>query len=408
MEAGEPLLAEFGIHGEPAPTDLYRLLDMVARRPHMEDRIQQATDELLGLLDISPDLRTGVESRRGMSATSDRVIERMLEAFDATVDGSSDTSSGDASVEIGDLEADLAQQTDPLGREIQAWARLTGEPIESAHSFDDEANATSFARVLARLRQGGAQGSSATRQETAAQVSSVMHAIASDAALRTQVFTLAEDALGTCGDNLDEGFSNIRLAVDNHRMTRAVERGEVNAEQLNHWAGTLFRLSLLETAVQRFIHTQLQRPDLPQRQRDALTDEPLETKVHAKVELREVLRLPSSTASAMRYGHSSVLGDRELLMLELQVKAESEDSQEHDNFLLNHTTWRAGMRALHAQRFQELEVERNDDPFFDLDVPDDVAGQADYAAEALRVKAKWDEKENALLLRLAREGGGQA
>jgi C-terminal novel E3 ligase, LRR-interacting len=232
-----------------------------------------------------------------------------------------------------------------------------------------------------------------------------MHAIASDAALRTQVFTLAEDALGTCGDNLDEGFSNIRLAVDNHRMARAVERGEVNAEQLNHWAGSLFRLSLLETAVQRFIHTELQRPDLTQRQRDALTDEPLETKAHAKVELRESLGLPSSTASAMRYSISSVLGDSELLMLEQQVKAESVDGGKRDNFLLGHPTWRAGMKALHAQKFKDFQLERDADPFHNFDVPEDLEGQANYAAEAARINAEWDQKENALLLRLAREGG---
>ena len=107
----------------------------------------------------------------------------------------------------------------------------------------------------------------------------------------------------------------------------------------------------------------------------------------------------------MRYSGTSVLGSNELSMLTQQVKAQSEDSQEHANFLLNNATWRAGMKALHAQEFKNLEWERNDDPFFDLDVPADVEGQAEYAAEARRIEAKWNEKENALLLRLAAEGG---
>lgn len=400
LEAGENLLAEFGIHGDPHPADVFRLVDLVARRPDLESRILRAAGELLVMLDVSPELRDGVESRYGLSPVSDRVIAQLLEQLDVFAEN--DVGSDD---EIDGLEADLDQQNDPLGSEIQAWVHLTGEPIESAHAFDDEDNAASFARLLARLRGPDLQGTSAAPEQTAAQVSSVIQAIANDANLRTQVFSLAEDALGSCGDNLAEGFSKIRLAVDNHRMAQAVESGQVNAKQLNDWAGSLFRLSQLESAVHRFIHTQLQRPDLPELERNALTNEPLETMVHAKVALRQLLELPKSTSSAMRFRGCSVLGQRELSMLAQEVKAQAEDGQEHGKFLLGHQTWRAGMKVLHAQDFKDLKVKRDADPFFDLDVPPDLEGQAEYAAEALRVQAKYADEEDALLLRLAAGGG---
>lgn len=364
--------------------DLSGLLELIAQLPEMESEVPAGLSEAI------------MQEQR-------RQLEQLLGA-DFLTDVEMETSLGTQLGSINGLASDLNRQQDPLGSEIHAWVHLTGEPIESAHAFDDEDDAASFARLLARLRGPASEGTSAAPEQTAAQVSSVIHAIANDAVLRAQVFSLAEDALGSCGDNLAEGFSNIRLAVDNHRMARAVEAGEVNAKQLNEWAGSLFRLSLLEGAVHRFISTQLQRSDLPQPERGALTNEPLETMVHAKVELRQLLELPKSTASEMKYSGCSVLGQSELSMLEREVKAQAEDGEVHGKFLLGHPTWRAGMRMLHAQDFKDLKTKQDDDPFFDLDVPADLEGQVEYAAKARRVEAKHAREENAMLLRLAAGG----
>jgi hypothetical protein len=302
--------------------------------------------------------------------------------------------------------ADLFRQRDPLGTEIQAWVNLTGNRIHSVHAFDHEENAQSFARLLSRLREGGAQGTSMSEEDTAAKVSLVIQAIANDPDLRSQVFGLAETALGSCSDKLDEGFSDICLSVENRRMEKAVGSGEVNAKQLDDWARSLFRLSLLEGAVRRFIHAQLQSSDVPTPVKKQLRDEPLEIMVHAQVALREQLGLPESTPSAMRWVRCSVLTEEQLSMLEQEVKDQAKNSQAHGKFLLSHETWRAGMKALHAQEFKDLKTQQDDDPFHDIDPPEDedVEGQAEYAAQALQAKAKFDDEENALLLRLAAKG----
>lgn len=404
----ESLLAELGIGGEEEvqPAHVFMLVELVAQRPELESRIVRAATELLVILHPSPELLNGLESRRGLSAISERVVADLLETLSCFADlGVYQQHDDPLGSEIDGLETDLAQQRDPLGSEIQAWVHLTGKPIESVHAFDDEDNAASFARLLARLRGPAPQGTSAPPEQTAVQVSFVIHAIANDADLRTQVFSLAQDALGSCGDNLAEGFSKVLLAVHNHRMARAVESGQVNAKQLNDWAGSQFRLSLLESAVHRFIHTQLQRSDLPALERNTLTNEPLETMVHAKVALRQLLGLPMSTTSAMRFRGCSVLGERELSLLAQEVTAKAKDGQEHGKFLLGNQIWRAGMKMLHAQHFKDLKDKQDADPFFDLDVPTDLEGQAEYAEEARRVEAKYADEENALLLRLAAQGG---
>ena len=397
----DTVLAAFGIRGEPQAAHLFLLVDQVAQHPELELNILRAAGDLLVELDDMSELLDGFESRY---PHADPVTERVIEQLMTQIEVFGDIDSDQENDAIDGLEADLAQQNAPLGNEIQAWLRGTGTHIGSTHAFDDDENAPSFARMLSRLREENQEGTSATAERMATQVSSVIRAIAGDAGLRAQVFSIAETALGSCGDNLAEGFSNVLLAVRNHQMAQDVESGQVNAAQLNRWAGQQFRLSRLEDAVNRFITQQLQRPDLPAGQRNALTREPLETMVHAKVALRDRLDLPDSTVSAMRFRGCSVLGQKELHRLEQEVA--KADRATHDEFLLGNPTWRAGMKALHAPVFEQLGRDRDADPFFDLDVPPDtdLEGQVRYAELAREVEAKWKRLEDELLRRLGSAG----
>lgn len=401
-ELPDAMLAAFGIRGEPQPAHLFMLVDQVAQHPELERNILRAAGDLLVALDDMSELQAGLESRSPHpDPVAERVIEQLLTQIAVFADGDIDSDSDLENNAIDGLEADLARQHAPLGNEIQAWLPGAGAPTEPAHALDDEENAPSFARMLARLREENQEGSSLAAERMATQVSSVIRAVAGDAGLRAQVFSIAETALGSCGDNLAEGFSNVLLAVRNHQMAQDVENGQVNAGQLNRWAGRQFRLSLLEDAVNRFINQQLQRPDLPAGQRNALTREPLETMVHAKVALRNRLDLPDSTVSAMRFRGCSVLREKELHQLEREVSAQAADRAAHGEFLLVNPTWRAGMEALHAPAFEQLQHERDADPFFDRELPRDVAEQVAYAEEARQIEAKWERRKEELLLHLA-------
>ncbi|WP_200848392.1 NEL-type E3 ubiquitin ligase domain-containing protein, partial [Raoultella sp. 18098] len=143
---------------------------------------------------------------------------------------------------------------------------------------------------------------------------------------------------------------------------------------------------LLESEVHRFIERQLRRPDLEDRLRKRLTEEPLETMVHAKQSLRERLDLPEGTVSGTTGRGVSGLQQDQLATLEHAVLRQANHPATRSDFLMGHSTWRTGMQALHPEAFRAHVQARDADAFFDQDVPEDLEGQADYAARARAVE----------------------
>lgn len=149
------------------------------------------------------------------------------------------------------LDDDLALQRRPLSQQVNEWLGMAALPyLDATVSFDDEPNSSSFARLLAR-RQPDATTSDAEALLKAG--GEVISAIAMDANLRANVFAMAENALGTCHDNVTEGFSAIVTVVRNHRMAEAVRQGTIGMAELSQWARGQFRLHALEQEVHRFI-----------------------------------------------------------------------------------------------------------------------------------------------------------
>ncbi|PYE77855.1 E3 ligase-like protein (putative virulence factor) [Xylophilus ampelinus] len=392
-EAVHALLVELNVPNDPGPTDFPELWNQLRRQPELASRFQSVFREMLRHANLAAPERVFDLPLTGNQLVLLRTMFNGLEELRQLTNQAA-----------AQLEADINQQQMPLGHEIYSWSKLTGMPIEFPHAFDHDDNAVPFARVLGRLRTEYLLIEPEISAQTKAQVSSMLHAVANDAALRREVFSLAQDALGTCNDNLAEGFSKMALAVDNHRMARAVERGDVDVKWLDDWAGSLFRLSLLETAVHRYIASRLSdAPNLFKEDRNRLIEEPMETMLHAKVELRRTLGLPSSTASTIEFHHSSILNPADLRTLAHTVRTEAENPAAYSSFLLDNPTWRAGMKALHPQEFQDLKTRQDEDPFYDLDLPPDtdVVAQAAYAEKAQQVAEQHAEQEQALLLRLA-------
>ncbi|MGM9487751.1 NEL-type E3 ubiquitin ligase domain-containing protein [Ideonella sp. YS5] len=384
----------------PRPADLIRVLELIPQQPHpaFEALVLRACEEMLTLMGSSEELLQALDERYAGNPVLSHAIDQLMNHILAIEDFSG-VSHSHGSEESDGLQDDVEQQQIPLGEQIRAW-----DASLETRDFDNEPNARPFARLLARLLERRDEGSSSSAAEQLTlQVASVIRAIAADADLRAQVFQLAESALGSCTDNLSEGFSNILLAVNNHQMFQAVESGSVGEVQLHHWAGQQLRLSLLESAVNRFIADSLQRPDLSRAQKENLKKEPLETMVHAKVALRERLDLPESTVSSMTFRTCSVLTQGDLEGLARQVVESSADPATRNAFLLGNATWRAGMRAAHPQAFADLARERDEDPFHDLDLPspNDEVAQIEYAGLAREVEAKWARREDELLLALA-------
>lgn len=386
-------------------------------------------------------------------------------------------------VTVHSVAEDVQQGTTQLGEQMNAWLREAGLPgLKSASAFDGERYADSFARVLER-RMPAASITNATitnRHELAAEGAMVIHAIADAADLRGLVFAMAETALGDCGDNVAEGFSEIVHAVRNHQMEMAVKQGRVGLDALNGWGREQFRLDALDREVTRFIdRAKAKTAPLVAEKRDALslgmralgmseaaivdsmarpvavseveiltavddlvaagggaaahlalreqvattinelrdlewkmtrlTNEPVETKLHAKVELGAALGLEGYVSQGMAHRGVSVMTQADIDVLKSTVQTSEADPTALKGFLVKNDTWLRGMKHLHAHEFEAFEKRFDKDSFHDLDVPRDgdqhLEEQTAYVEAAQDFLRRKTQAEHAVALRCAGLGG---
>jgi hypothetical protein len=367
------------------------------------------------------------------------------------------------------LQQDLAQQRDPLSCEISGWlAAAKQDELPQASAFDDEALAISFARLLAR-RRPSQENCSPEAGKVLQDGARVIRAIAEDPELRGTVFKMAEDALSRCGDRVAEGFSNIVLAVSRHQMVKAVERGEVDAASLNRDTRQCFRLAVLEHEVHRRLAEILkpieasltanqqaadklksteatlttneqaarkaggplaaalrhglanQRTELQQTKlrladerkvflqlQHKPKNEPVETMLHAKVQLARQLDLPKDLPTTMTYESESVLKKEDLDSIAAAIRASEAEGSALRAFVLDdpEKLWLTAMKKLHAEELQSIWNKYDEDPVWDED-PHPREGEtfadwkAGYESRCHAVRQKAEAAELELLFRLA-------
>ncbi|AZU56173.1 type III effector protein [Ralstonia pseudosolanacearum] len=195
----------------------------------------------------------------------------------------------------------------------------------------------------ARAGQGGAvagsAGPSSVRQVDAAESSAAA----------------AETALGTCGDNVADGFANIVTMVDTHQLVDDVRSGKLDQPALEAWGRQRYRLDSLITEVNQWMASRRRQAG----QHSIMTErrvarEPLETMLHAKVALKTVLDLPKNLPSSMRHRLASALKPDDLKRLAETVQAKEADPVELARYLLSNDAWRGAMKALHPAAFAAL------------------------------------------------------
>lgn len=417
LQAPESLrqeLAALGIQGPPSRAQFVPLVMAAVVRPDLEPRIHQAAAALLDHQqgtghDVGEALRSLWLLLQLRSPAAARVIERILVPAGTPEAGRASSSDNEASSGSDEddrgLEGDLAHLGAPLGSQFQTWLGDTARTSAvDLHAFDEEEAAPAFARMLERLHQEALPELSATaRREMENQVKAAFTAMVHDAELRNEVFLIAQTALGSCQDNVLEGFSKVMLAVRKLQLVMAARRGQLNEAKLNQWTSQQFRLALLETAVGHLISEMLQRTDMPSWEREKLQKDPMETLAHAKSALKQALELPKDTVQHLTSVEMSVLGPEHLEALQAQVRQQAADPEAYRAFILRHDTWRACMQVLHPAIFQPLEATRDADPFHELDIPDDPESPAAYAyAEAGRqVYERWQASVQRALEALA-------
>ncbi|QUP54014.1 type III effector protein [Ralstonia syzygii] len=252
---------------------------------------------------------------------------------------------------------DVGRQRQPLGAELKGWLKLAGaKSLPDAKAFDNEAYADAFARLLHRRRPWSLLPFVARWDPVVVDGAKVIHAIAKDAALRKDVFAAADTALGSCGDNVAEGFSNIVTMVDSHQLVERVCAGEMDQPKLESWVRQRYRLDSLVTEVNRLVERSRNREGRDATMIDLqLAAEPVETLLHAKVALKKELDLPKNIPSRMQYRRVSALKKGDLGALAETVRTKEANPVDLARYLLSNDAWRTAMQALHSAAFTELQ-----------------------------------------------------
>lgn len=165
---------------------------------------------------------------------------------------------------IGSLSADLAEQRQPLGEEIERFLQFAGvASMPHASRFNDEEGANAFARVLARCCEDAKRAGVARplAHPTIRDGVDVIRAVEKDGELRQFVFAIAVNALGSCSDNVVAGFAEMVSAVRNHEMAENIRNGNVKEPELREWVGKQFRLGALRSEVHKFLSRSLAECD---------------------------------------------------------------------------------------------------------------------------------------------------
>jgi C-terminal novel E3 ligase, LRR-interacting len=216
---------------------------------------------------VSEDLRNVAASRlayharrEGTIASVERLLLRAGGPAGLAEEGYRvDTDENDIASHIGSESDDIDAQQRPLGAEINRFLYFARQPaMPDAGRFDDAVGARAFARVLARTLEDVVSTDTPDLHDhpTMRAGTDVLHAISQDIELRELVFAMSVNALGSCSDNVAEGFSSIVNAVQKHKVLTEIKAGRMGETELREWAGAQFRLSALETEVHRFIeHT---------------------------------------------------------------------------------------------------------------------------------------------------------
>lgn len=132
-----------------------------------------------------------------------------------------------------------------------------------------------------------------------------------------------------------------------------------------------------------------------------LAEEPVETKLHAKVALGESLDLPGAPPSGMEYEAVSVLKARDLKRIDQLVRTRISDPAQLDAFLLSNETWRVGMKKLYAKEFKDLEERYEKHPYWEIPVATTEEEQFKYLSRFESFKNAKETEENELLLKCA-------
>ncbi|WP_439864563.1 NEL-type E3 ubiquitin ligase domain-containing protein [Pseudomonas antarctica] len=182
-------------------------------------------------------------------STASRDVARALNLWGNSLDTSSKQLLRDyrarVGIGMGFLEDDVARITEQKAREL--WLEDVGPLVTTRQATWDALRAESGSDGLFMLLAGlgGVADTKKVREDMSRRVWWVLDAVESDTGLRKEIFERAATPLN-CDDAAAASFSNLEVLTHIHEASKAVEGGQLSAEQVLHLSKGLFRLDRLE------------------------------------------------------------------------------------------------------------------------------------------------------------------
>ncbi len=295
-------------------------------------------------------------------------------------------------------ELDAARQTRPLHKEIEAIYEKAHKPLpRDFRVLDNEPNARDFARLLSRLLQGPDSSDPTARQRRHKLLNdsmAIIEAILPDRELRDEVFAMAINALGSCGDGVYKGFSDIVHATHIHQMKTRITSGSLSPSEFADWGRREFRLHKLQELT--MAHIQSRRHASDERVSTwVYENEPLQLMLRAEVLAGKYLALPASACQ-----HVSPCFQRQMPESTVREIAravhDAEGQQQLHEFLMSNPVWQAGLRRFDAAGFTRISERFDNDPYYDEPLPRTVAEEFAYAAKAEDLQRRRQAEESGL------------
>jgi hypothetical protein len=273
---------------------------------------------------------------------------------------------------------------------------------ESWQKLQDEPYANSFGKLLTKLQETPDYQNIQIRPLLKQRVITILERVLEDQELRGHCFSLAEEALTSCHDNVSLGLNNLEMAV----IARRAGKGEFNEEQLLQLGRGMFRMEVLRLIAQNKMDSL--------RTVDNVDDvDDVEVILAYQVGLRESLDLPVQTQEMLFRRISGVTDEdlataRELVLAAEQGKELPEFLAKENlvllEFLAGWSPWQQQLEREYSSRFEGI-IERFSDRESELGrrVKSQEIDEGAYVQELNQMPKELEQSRLALCKELTKE-----
>lgn len=231
----------------------------------------------------------------------------------------------------------------PLSQAIKDWYSVQDSShtycdiIAHWEQFDGEDNAANFTMLLHSFSRKIEQYTALNKSYAYQRINHILQAMANDATLRQQCFSLAFESTATCEDRL-------LLTINNIEIVCLVQQTPQDLPALLTLGRALFRLDCLEKFVQQDLQS-----------RSLTFQEPLEVTLFYRYALSDALALPSPVTH-MAFSNLAEVTKQQLKRATQSVLEQEKDLHSLADFMCTLDFWQAYVQKCHQRVFRSIDM----------------------------------------------------